>query len=185
MAGPAYCSTLSLEVSTQSTHGLPPRTPAAHHGKHRLKSWLGGKGSIGYSPQAVASSLPSASAHVPVLSEGEAHLHEGKRKNSMTSQTSFKARETANERQLTHLSTRLKYRGPNTARLDPDQETQRDIVHCATGGFRSSATSSQSQMDSIPLLPSHCWASTLPFHLPKSFSLLDIYVILCTLRTLF
>ena len=49
----------------------------------------------------------------------------------MTSQSSLKAPgEPANESQLTHLNTRLKYRGPQIARLDPEQESQKDILYC-------------------------------------------------------
>ena len=82
-------------------------------------------------PQSVASSFPSALSNVPGLSKGKAFLHEGRRKDLRSSQSSLKApRETANENQLINLHTRLKYRGPKVARLDPEQESQKAILYC-------------------------------------------------------
>lgn len=110
-----------------------------------------------YTPEAAASSLPSG------LADDTSRCHclrkkpskERRRKDLMTPQSSFKApEEPANESQLTQLKTRLKYRGPNVSRLDPDQKTQKEVLNCVRWGFMSSAADSQSKMDSI-LLPSH------------------------------
>lgn len=55
-------------------------------------------------------------------------------------------RETANQNQLINLHTRLKYRGPKVARLDPKQESQKARLYCVRWGFMSSAASGQSKM---------------------------------------
>lgn len=142
MAAPADCSTLSSGVSTQSTYSggyiscvpigpleehpvPPPRAPAAGPGKRRPQPWLGGE-EVWARAHRLQSPL-SPPSYCPGLVRGKGpSLQEGRERVQKPLRAS---EEPANESQLTHLTTRLTCKGPNTARLDLNQQSQKHN-HC-------------------------------------------------------